>query len=260
MRGGSGRESLRLPAVAACLLLAQAVAAGESAMPLRINLISNRSLSRLFLLLWAALLSTDGYAQSGGSGASLDPILRPYLMRYDLPAVAAAIVKKGELVASGAVGTRRAGTSSPVTVEDRFHIGSDTKAMTSLIAAMLVEGGRISWSSTVSDVFPELTAHMDQGVRAVTLGQLLSHTSGIPSDTEAHEKLIQQSFAQEKRNLDELRYWIIQQLVTQPLQSEPGKQFAYANMGYSSRVRCSNVSVGRPGKNSSFCACSTPWI
>jgi hypothetical protein len=147
-------------------------------------------------------------------------------MRYDLPAVAAAIVKKGEIVASGAVGTRRAGTSSPVTVEDRFHIGSDTKAMTSLIAAMFVEGGRISWSSTVSDVFPELTAHMDQGVRAVTLGQLLSHTSGIPSDTEAHEKLIQQSFAQEKRNLDELRFWIIQQLVTQPLQSEPGKKYA----------------------------------
>jgi CubicO group peptidase (beta-lactamase class C family) len=84
----------------------------------------------------------------------------------------------------------------------------------------------------VSDVFPELTTKMDPAVRSVTLEQLLSHSSGIPSDTETHEKLIQASFAQEKRNLDELRYWIIERLMAQPLQSEPGKQFAYANMGY----------------------------
>jgi CubicO group peptidase (beta-lactamase class C family) len=162
----------------------------------------------------------------------LDATLRPFLARYDLPAVAAAIIKKGEVVASGAVGTRRAGTDTPVSVEDRFHIGSDTKAMTSLLAATLVEGGRITWGTTVGEVFPELTATMDPAVRAVTLEQLLSHTSGIPSDTDGHDKLIQQSFALEKRNLDELRYWIIQQLITQPLQSQPGKQFAYANMGY----------------------------
>jgi CubicO group peptidase (beta-lactamase class C family) len=73
---------------------------------------------------------------------------------------------------------------------------------------------------------------MNPEVRAVTLEQSLSHTSGIPSDTEALEKLIQQSFTQEKRNLDELRYWIIKQLVTHPLQSKSGAQFAYANMGY----------------------------
>ena len=67
--------------------------------------------------------------------------------------------------------------------------------MTSLIAATLVEGGKLSWSSTVSEVFSELTANMDQAVRGVTLEQLLSNASGIPSDTEAHEKLIRASFA-----------------------------------------------------------------
>ena len=193
---------------------------------------SRRSLSRLILLLFATFLPAGADAQIRGSNASLDPILRPYLTRYRLPAVAAAVVSKGKIVASGAVGTRRAGTDSPVSVEDRFHIGSDTKAMTCLLAAMLVEGGKMSWSTAVSEVFPELAATMDPAVRAITLEQLLSHTSGIPSDTEAHEKLIQNSFAQEKQNLDELRYGIIQKLVTQPLRSEPGKQFAYANMGY----------------------------
>src|SRR5215212_8202543 len=187
---------------------------------------------RILLLLCAALLTSAGYAQSPDRGASLDSVLQPYLARYDLPALAAAVVKNGEIIASGAVGTRRIGTNAPVTIEDRFHIGSDTKAMTALISAMLVEGGKIRWTSTVAEIFPELAATMDPAVRGVTLEQLLSHTSGIPSDTDADEKLIQQSFTQKKLNLDELRSWVVKQLVTRPLQSRPGAQFAYANMGY----------------------------
>ena len=101
-----------------------------------------------------AVAATDGHAQSRGEGASLNPVLHPYLSRYELPALAAAVVRNGELIASGAVGTRRAGTNSPVTIDDRFHIGSDTKAMTALIAATLVEEGRIRWTSSVSEVFP----------------------------------------------------------------------------------------------------------
>src|SRR5918911_527696 len=117
-----------------------------------------RILLRPLLILCAAVLTSAGYAQSLGRGASLDSVLQPYLARYDLPALAAAVVKNGEIIASGAVGTRRAGTNSPVMIEDRFHIGSDTKAMTALIAAMLVEGGKIRWTSTVGEVFPELAA------------------------------------------------------------------------------------------------------
>jgi CubicO group peptidase (beta-lactamase class C family) len=165
-------------------------------------------------------------------GASLNPVLDPIRARFELPALAAAVVKNGKIVASGAVGTRRAGTIIPVTIDDRFHIGSDTKAMTSLLAAMLVEGKKIRWDSTVAEIFPELLATMDADVKAVTLDQLLSHTSGIPSDNDGHAKLLQQSFAQEHKNLDELRYWIIGELVKQPLPSKPGTKFAYANMGY----------------------------
>ena len=116
---------------------------------------------------------------------SLDGILTPYLARYDLPALAAAVVQDGKIIASGAVGTRRAGAAIPVTINDRFHIGSDTKAMTALLAAMLVEENKLRWDSTVAEVFPELSATMNPGLRGVTLEQLLSHTSGIPSDNQA---------------------------------------------------------------------------
>jgi CubicO group peptidase (beta-lactamase class C family) len=77
---------------------------------------------------------------------SLDATLEPYLARYALPALAAAVVRDGEVIAAGAVGTRRIGTQTAVRIDDRFHLGSDTKAMTALLAAMYVPIAQTSWS------------------------------------------------------------------------------------------------------------------
>ena len=164
--------------------------------------------------------------------APLDEVLRPYLARYTLPALAAAVVRGGQIVAAGAVGTRRVGTETPVGIDDRFHIGSDTKAMTSLLTGMLVEQGALDWDSTVGATFPELATGMDAGLQAVTLEQLLSHTSGIPSDNDAFGTLLAESLVQSGLNLDELRYWMVRRWSGQPLATKPGTAFAYSNMGY----------------------------
>lgn len=175
-----------------------------------------------------AILFTFGTAMAQ---TSLDFILKPYLSRFDLPALAAAVVKDGKVIAAGAVGTRRAGTKIPVTLNDRFHIGSDTKAFTALLAAMLVERGKLRWNSTVSEVFPELVQKMDPRLKAVTLVQLLSHTSGIPTDNEDIFKAYREAMSQDG-NLDELRYWLVRHWSAQPLAFDPGAQFSYSNLGY----------------------------
>ncbi len=162
---------------------------------------------------------------------SLNSMLNPYLARYDLPAIAAAVVKGGEVIAAGAVGTRKAGIKIPVTINDRFHLGSDTKAMTALLAAMLVEEGKLRWDTTPAEVFPELAEKMDPGFRRVTLEQLLSHTSGIPSDNEEFRKVLVEAVTQDG-NLDDLRYWLVRQWIQRPLELDPGTKFAYSNMGY----------------------------
>jgi len=163
---------------------------------------------------------------------SLNGLLTPHLSRYRLPALAAAAVREGQIVASGAVGVRRAGTETPVTINDAFHIGSDTKALTSLLAGMMVDEGKLQWSSTMGESFPELAATMDAGLRDVTLEQLLSHTSGIPSDNDAFIRLLADSFSQQTMNLDELRAWLVGKWRDQPLVAEPGTTFAYSNLGY----------------------------
>jgi CubicO group peptidase (beta-lactamase class C family) len=162
---------------------------------------------------------------------SLDATLRPYLARYGLPALAAAVVQDGRIVAVGAVGTRRAGAAIPVTTADRFHIGSDTKAMTALVAATFVEQGKLRWDTRVAEVFPELAPKMKRGLGAVTLEQLLSHTSGIPSDNATFGWLLDEA-ATRDGNLDELRYWLVSRWSNERLASRPGTAFAYSNMGY----------------------------
>ena len=165
-------------------------------------------------------------------GTSLDATLQPYLLRFNLPALAAAVVRQGSVIASGAVGTRRMGSDSPVTIDDRFHIGSDTKAMTALLGAMMIEAGKLRWDSTVGESFPDLAPTMTPALRGVTLEQLLSHTSGLPSDNQAFIDVINRSYAQDGLNLDELRYWVIRESSTQRLATQPGSQFAYSNLGY----------------------------
>lgn len=163
---------------------------------------------------------------------SLDTALQPYLASHGLPAIAAAAVVRGEVIAVGAVGTRRNGLDIPVTVNDRFHIGSDTKAMTALLAATFVEEGALRWDSTVGEVFPDLVAGMNPGLKQVTLRQLLSHSSGIPSDNQAFIDLIGRAMALDGVNLDEMRAWMVRAWRTRALATPPGTRFAYANMGY----------------------------
>ena len=188
-------------------------------------------------------LATPALLASGASPArskdkpasgsvSLADMLRPYLDSHGLPALAAAVVRGGAVAAVGAVGTRRAGTQTPVTTKDRFHIGSDTKAMTSLLAATFVEQGVLRWTSTVGEIFPDMADGMNPDLRSVTLLQLLSHTSGIPGDNDALDNLLVRSLAQDGLILDELRAWLVREWRMQPLAAPPGTKFAYSNMGY----------------------------
>jgi CubicO group peptidase (beta-lactamase class C family) len=162
---------------------------------------------------------------------SLDALLTPYLDKYGLPALAVAVAKNGKIVAAGAVGTRRAGENVPVTINDRFHIGSDTKAMTALLAAMLVEQGKLRFDSTPAEVFPEFAPAMDPGFAKVTLTQMLSHSAGLPADNDQVGEVWLQAMSEEG-NLDAMRRRVMQDWSKKPLSWPAGTRFEYSNLGY----------------------------
>ena len=172
-----------------------------------------------------------GLAGTAHAAEALDSYLEGVRTRYGLPALAAAVARNGEVVAAGAVGTRVMGMDVPVTVDDRFHLGSDTKAMTATLAGMLVEEGRIGWQTTLGDVLGKEIEGLNPALAAVTLEQLLSHSSGIPTDTPEMMTIYFDPDGFEKNpgalRLDAIRRW-----KDHAPKVPEGSPFQYANFGY----------------------------
>ena len=138
----------------------------------------------LVATLAASLCACGGDAKEPTAPAtpSLSSIVDSVRLAWNMPAVGAAIVTLDDgITAVAAAGTRRAAGGAPVSTDDLWHLGSNTKAMTSLLAAVAVSQGRLQWTTTVAQAFPEL-ANIRAEYREVTLRDLLSHQAGLPRD------------------------------------------------------------------------------
>lgn len=143
---------------------------------------------RFALLLSLALAAGSVTAQSAdqpitseaGAGVALESLLREAREQYELPAIAAVVVKADSVLGTVAIGVRRLGHTDQVKLTDRFHIGSNGKAFASTVIAKLVEEGVLAWDSRPIDVFPKLGSSVHDGFREVTLQQLLGHRAGLP--------------------------------------------------------------------------------
>lgn len=110
----------------------------------------------------------------------MESLLREAREQYELPAIAAVVVKADSVLGTVAIGVRRLGHTDQVMRTDRFHIGSNGKAFASTVIAKLIEEGVLAWDSRPIDVFPELGSSVHDGFREATLQQLLGHRAGLP--------------------------------------------------------------------------------
>ncbi|MEZ4456262.1 MAG: serine hydrolase [Gemmatimonadales bacterium] len=116
--------------------------------------------------------------------ADLSRIVDSIRQAFGLPGMGGAIVTRdGGVVAAGVGGIRRVGSSAAVTVDDTWHLGSNTKALTALLATMAVEAGVVSWDQTVEQAFPELGAQIRAEHRSITLLDLVNNQSGLVNNT-----------------------------------------------------------------------------
>lgn len=164
------------------------------------------------------------------SPEDLNSLLEPILKKYDLPALAGAIVTSKGLSAVGAVGVRKYGTQTPVTVDDQFHLGSDTKAMTATMLATLVDRGKLSWGTTLGQVFPELPK-MNPAYRKVTLEQLLAHRAGF-SDESWPKGMTFAEVHSIPGTPREQRATYVAMVLSEPPDYVPGGKFLYSNRSY----------------------------
>ena len=73
---------------------------------------------------------------------------------YGQVALAAAVVRSEGPVRRAVAGTLVAGESMPALPTHRFHAGSTTKGFTALLAAQVVQEGRLAWTTTLAEALP----------------------------------------------------------------------------------------------------------
>jgi CubicO group peptidase (beta-lactamase class C family) len=169
-------------------------------------------------------------AAENGKG-DLPAILTKAREHAHLPALGAAVLLKGKVVALDVVGTRKLGGRVAATKDDLFHLGSNTKSMTATLIATLVEDRKLRWNETLPELFPDLAAKMDPGFKAVTLDQLLCHRAGLSGETAPPGTTMLQ-LAEGTGPLPRQRRAYTEAFLTQKPEYEPGTRFVYSNAGY----------------------------
>ncbi len=170
-------------------------------------------------------------AVSPRRSTTLHAILDSTRSRYSLPALAAAVIVDGEVIALDAVGVRKAGDPTPVTIDDRWYLGSCGKGMTATMIARLVEAGKLQWTTTIGEAFPELGKKMRKEYRGVTLEMLLTHRGGLPAATFPTSGIFEQVYNDPGDERTQRMAYVRTMLTVKP-DASPGTKFIYSDAGY----------------------------
>lgn len=158
------------------------------------------------------------------------------------PALAAGIVTRDGLGWSGVRGVRRAGSEALATMDDRWHLGSNTKAMTAAVFGRLVQRGRARWDMPLAEAFPALI--IDPAWAAITLDDLMHHRAGLLDAALLDRAWLIAAHA-DQRPLPEQRAEFAARALGAPPVGSVG-QFAYGNGNYIVLGAAIETITGRP--------------
>lgn len=183
----------------------------------------------LLALLLQPSCGDDAPADTPDAGADdLSAALETIRAAHDVPALTAALASPDGVLEIGAAGTRHRDTDVPVTVDDQWHLGSCTKAMTATLIAFAVEDGLLAWDTTLAEALPDVT--IDEAYRDVPIEWLLAHRAGTWSTFEGHEAEL--SGLSDADPLDVQRAQFTAIVLGEPPELAPGTAYAYSNAGY----------------------------
>lgn len=140
--------------------------------------------------------------------------------KYKIPELAFAVVSADTIFEMEVLGSQRVNSAYQAKPDDRFHIGSNTKAITSFIAALLVRQKQIKWKTKFFDLFPELKTTSKKVYQNVTLENLLTFRGKLPSYTYTFTKPAKKEITgnNEHQRLLLAKYFLAQQ----PMEVEKG--------------------------------------
>ena len=178
-----------------------------------------------------SLLFGQGTQSGPPPAPDISKVLEQEIQEHHLAGMAAVVVHANSVAGIGSAGVRRQGQNAAVEATDLFHLGSNTKAITATMIACLIEAGKLSWTTTPLDAFPEMKDSIHPALKSITLEQLLSHHAGIPPYTDTDDKefkalpKLSGSAAEQRLKFAE---WVLKH---EPVVT-PGTKGIYSNAGY----------------------------
>jgi CubicO group peptidase (beta-lactamase class C family) len=150
--------------------------------------------------------------------------------------MAAAVLRGGRIIAHGVAAVRKRGSAERLTLDDRFQLGSCTKAMTATLAAMFVEEGRLGWTTTLGELFAGTVKPMHPAGENVTLRQVLAHRAGLRHEPGGLAQVLKELVGRPPQappgTLPEQRLEIVRQALSRPPGFPPDTKYWYSNTGY----------------------------
>jgi len=114
--------------------------------------------------------------------------------------------------------------------------------MTATLAAILVEEGKIQWTTKLVDVFPEKAAAMNEGWKTTTLEWLVANRGGAPEDLGA----LWTQLWNHEGTPPEQRLFLLEKLTSAAPKRVPGSGYEYSNAGFSLAGAMLERVAGRP--------------
>lgn len=148
---------------------------------------------------------------------------------YHIPEISYAVTDSKTTVEIAALGRHSIDLPDTATLNDRFHIGSNTKAMTAFIIAKYVEKGKLKWTTQFFDLFPGWKAKSKPEYAGMSLQDLLSHRAGIqPFQGEGDPKIpdFKGTNPEKRKQFGQFA------LTLAPVKPDEQNPFIYSNAGY----------------------------
>lgn len=103
------------------------------------------------------------------------------MAEWNVPGLAVAIVKDGDVILAEGFGYRDLEAQLPVTTETLFPIASISKSFTTTLIAQLVDEGKLNWDAPLRTYLPQFAMHDAHASDRVTARDLACHRTGLPT-------------------------------------------------------------------------------
>lgn len=112
--------------------------------------------------------------------ATFEAYVAAKLAEIRVPGAAVAVVQNGEVAFLQGFGVREMGRSAPVSADTILRIGSVTKSFSSLLAATLVDAGRLDWETPIVDLLPTFAVANPDLTPRLTVADAFCACTGMP--------------------------------------------------------------------------------